>query len=180
MKNTHIIQHSCVNVRPADVSSRVFLPPSLARNSFFPLLFFFSKRVTVFKSLHVHEKMVWARVRHHTVFKRSHKSTMIHWQTWDFSSTQTKSNVLLHALCFLPLFALLFMAVSLKTLKVGALPVLLVHIYTELYITHPSPWNARRRSIRFPHDPQPLHPSPPHPKKKPGQALSRPLSLDAR
>lgn len=42
--------------------------------------------------------MVWAWVLSHTVFKRSHKSTMIHWQTWDFQHSD-QSNTLLCSSC---------------------------------------------------------------------------------
>lgn len=137
--------------------NRVFLPPSLARNLFFRLFFFFRSGWRYLKActyvrrwcepgsdttqcLRGPTKAQWYTDRHGT-FKHSDQKQC--------SPPATLSSF----------FALLLMAVSLKTLKVGALPVLLVHIYTELYITHPSPWNAKRRSIRFPHGPQEKKPT---------------------
>lgn len=134
--------------------NRVFLSSSLARNLFFPLFCFFIFRSgwrylkacmymrrwcepgsDTTQCLRGPTKAQWYTDRHGT-FKHSDQKQC--------SPPATLSSF----------FALLLMAVSLKTLKVVALPVLLVHIYTELYITHPSPWNAKCRSIRFPHGPQ--------------------------
>lgn len=57
------------------------------------------------------EKMVRAWVQHHTVFKRSHKSTMIHWQTWDFHHSDSDHNAIIF---FCSCISLIFMAVNLK------------------------------------------------------------------
>lgn len=48
-----------------------------------------------FESLQVCEKMVRIWVQHHTVFERSHKSTLIHWQTWDFQHSNSDQSTLL-------------------------------------------------------------------------------------
>lgn len=69
-----------------------------------------------FESRQVSEKMVWAWVQHHTVFKRSHKSTMIHWQTWDFQHSDSDQ-----AQFFSSALACSHGSQS-KTLKGGALP----------------------------------------------------------
>lgn len=57
------------------------------------------------------EKMVRAWVQHHTVFKRSHKSTMIHWQTWDFHHSDSDYNSIIF---FGSCISLILMAVTLK------------------------------------------------------------------
>lgn len=57
------------------------------------------------------EKMVRAWVQHHTVFKRSHKSTMIHWQTWDFHHSDSDHITIIF---FCSCISLILMAVTLK------------------------------------------------------------------
>lgn len=126
-------------MRPADVLSyRVLLPPSLAN--------YFWSGWRYFESLQVWEKMVRAWVQHHTVFKRSHKSTMIHWQTWDFQHSDQR-NILFHYSSS-SLFSFGSHGSQSKTLKVGALPM----YWSTFTLSYSSP-------IQLPEMPDKIHSS---------------------
>lgn len=77
------------------------------------------------KAFRVRERMVRAWVLSHTVFKRSHKSTMIHWQTWDFQHSDHSNTSPLASSCSC--------GSQSGTLKIGTLP--------NYWST--SPWNIR-------------------------------------
>lgn len=116
------IQHSCINVRSVDVlSGRV-------KHSYLCHWLIIWKWVTAFESLQAYEKMVRAWVQNHTVFKRSHKSTMIHWQTWDFQHSDQSTIVFPHSSVLLS-FALLLLTVSQKPWKGGA-----PHLYWSMCV----------------------------------------------
>lgn len=95
-------------------------------------------------SLQVCEKMVRARVQHHTVFKRSHKSTMIHWQTWDFQHSDSDQSTIL-SLPLLLRVSLVLMAVRLKPWR----EVLDIFYWSTFILSYVAPIHLPERPDKF-------------------------------
>lgn len=111
-----------------------FLPPSLAN--------YFWSEWQYFNACKYVKRWCEPGSKTTQCFKRSHKSTMIHWQTWDFQHSDSDQSTTLFLFFY---FSLVLMAVSLKPWREGgALPFYWSTLFPRYFITHPPPWNTRQ------------------------------------